>query len=315
MKKLLTILAAVLLLLSAAACSSSNTPSGSSIVVNTPDSTTQVTPAPSEEPDPLQALVGYYELSGMVSGGEETSQDTIDALKKEGLIVSLEITEDGKALLNVLGEVTELTVDAEAMTMTTNGMNLSFTAEDGDITIAEDDTSMTFSPAEKPAETPAPAITTDYWTEDTKTVGYEDIGFFSIPQSWEDISDTAAITLQYVSPDRTYSVSTYSYTKEEWSSYGDDYGALDVWLDYTARGTAEEYADILDTEEYNEITFKDYDAVRGDLTFTDDSALTNIIFKDEEETIHIFTFETFDEASCAQMPFFIDVILADYRIK
>ena len=271
----------------------------------------------SKAPEKLN-ITGYYEMTGMVNGGEPMDQATFDQVKELGLPLCMDVYEDGTAELNVLGEITELTYDVDAMKFYIDKEELDFTYEEGVLTLVQDDNSLTFELAEKPEATPTPAAG---WPEDTgsaKRVGMADIGFFNLPDSWVDESETDdpnAITLHYWSSEGTYSLMAYSYRKDEWEQYGSQFGEVSTWIDQTAGATASDYADILVTSIYDIPVFiAGYEGSRADLTFNDDSALTNIIFKDDAETIHILTFETFTADACAHMDDLINYVVDSFSV-
>ena len=272
----------------------------------------------SKAPEKLN-ITGYYEMTGMVNGGEAMDQATFDQVKEMGLPLCMDVYKDGTAELNVLGDITELTYDVDAMKFYIDKEELDFTYEEGVLTLTQNDDSLTFVLADKPASTPTPAAA---WPEDTgaaKRAGMADIGFFNLPENWVDESETDdpnAITLHYWSADGTYSVMAYSYRKDEWEPFGSQFGEVSTWIDQTAGATASDYADILVTSIYDIPVFiAGYEGSRADLTFNDDSALTNIIFKDDAETIHILTFETFTADTSAHMNDFINYVVDSFSVS
>ena len=276
-----------------------------------------------EKPD----ITGYYELTGMVNSGEEMASEELELLRDMGMIVFLDIKDDTNAELNVFGDPMDLTYDLGAMKFYAEDEEIDFTYEDGVIVLSQDEDSMTLTKTERPAAEPTPEATSapiaapaaSAWAGiSAKRVGMDDIGYFNIPEDWVDQSkteDPAAITLHYWSADGTYSLMVYSYTKAEWEPFGSEYGELDTWIGETARGTAEEYADILTSEIYDLPVFiNGYNGTRADLLFSDDSALTNVIFKDDAETIHIITMETFTADSTAQINDFTNYVVDSFTV-
>ena len=318
MKRSIRILLSLLLVLGLAACSSKATDANTTPET---DNTAQTTPEPTEEPAPYTDYSGYYELVALSNADGEDgglSEEDIQAMKEYGYIISLEITGNSKAVLDAAGDKTYLDFDPETMTLSINDETITVQEEGNMLVLIEGDSSMSFAPAEK-SEAPAVSTVDDTWKENKKRVGYEGIGYFDIPESWNDLSETDdpdLITLTYESQDQQYQIMAYTYTKEQWSEYGSDLNNPNMWLYALTEYTAQEYADILISKDYQEdITVLGYNGARGDLIFSDDSTLTNIFFIDENETIHVLTFETFTPSSNALLDTFIDSVLSSYSMN
>ena len=147
--------------------------------------------------------------------------------------------------------------------------------------------------------------------------GMENIGFFDIPESWTDISETddpAAITLRYVDneQDSGYCFMTYSYTAEELSGYDPVVSETDTWVEWEVESITENYGDTLADTTYGTAKVAGYDAQRVDMTFTDDSRYTDVIFKDDAGTLHLLCFETFTRSTSENLDAFVDYVLKSY---
>ena len=135
--------------------------------------------------------------------------------------------------------------------------------------------------------------------------GMEDIGFFDIPESWTDISETddpAAITLRYVDneQDSGYCFMTYSYTAEELSGYDPVVSEPETWVEWEVESITENYGDTL------------ADTTYGTAKVAGCDAHTDVIFKDDTGTIHLLCFETFTKETSENLDVFVDYILKSY---
>ena len=236
-----------------------------------------------------------------------------------GRVILAHVLDRENSVTNQLGFIPmDLTYDVGAMKFFADGEEIDFTYEDGVIVLTQDKDSMILTKTERPTSTPTPAAATWPGTS-AKRVGMDDIGYFNIPEDWIDLShteDPAAIILHYISADGNNSLIVHSYTKGEWESFGSEYGELDAWVKAFPSSTAIEYADKLISEIYDlPVYIAGYDGTRADLLFSDDSALTNVIFKDDAETIHILTMETFTADSTTHIDDFVNYIVDSFAVN
>ena len=98
----------------------------------------------------VDPAVGYWKLTSMIDeDGVEKTED-VATLDELGLIVTLEIAEDGAAVLDMFGEATEMTYADGKMTLGDETINVTV---DGDkLTMEENGQSLIFTKTEKPAE-------------------------------------------------------------------------------------------------------------------------------------------------------------------
>lgn len=134
-------------------------------------------------------FIGSWEIVKMVSDGEDTSSEDIDAMKAFGLNVYLDLNEDGSFTLDVFGSPMTGTWEATGAnkgSITMQGSTAPMTISDGLLTFEQSGSSMTFKkidPSEKVANvanTGSDATGTD--TVDTTT---------TVPQYFggDDLSD------------------------------------------------------------------------------------------------------------------------------
>ena len=150
--------------------------------------------------------------------------------------------------------------------------------------------------------------------------GMEDIGFFDIPKSWIDVSETddpAAITLRYVDSQQNaaYSFMTYSYTTAERAEYDPVVGQPETWIEWEVETIEEDYGDILTDTVYGTAKVDGYEAQRVDMSFSDDTRYTDVIFVDDEGTLHLLCFETLEKSASENLDVFVDYILKSFDTK
>ena len=98
----------------------------------------------------VDPAVGYWTLVDMLDEDGQSGKDDVDLLAQLGMFVTLEITEDGKAVLDMFGEQTELNYADGKMTLGEEKIDITV---DGDtLTMAENGQSLIFERTEKPAE-------------------------------------------------------------------------------------------------------------------------------------------------------------------
>ena len=95
------------------------------------------------------AYVGDWQITGMVENGQETTSEDLELMRSYGLDVTLNLSEDGKATLNLFGSDMTGTWEASSTTsgkMTLNEEAVDMTLKDGKLTFSQGnaDTSLTF---------------------------------------------------------------------------------------------------------------------------------------------------------------------------
>ena len=110
-----------------------------------------------------EEIVGTYTLTGF-DDGETDSEAMMEALQALGMSATLEIREDGSAVLDLFGSTMELEFDFEAETATAEGDAVPFTFEDGVLEISSDGASMTFTQGESAKK--SGKLTFDYYVLD-----------------------------------------------------------------------------------------------------------------------------------------------------
>ena len=148
LKKLIPVMLVAVLSLSLVDCSCSEPAkeSGSaaeSEIASTPAAAEKTTAESREEPG--ADIAGTYEIIAMVSEGKETSDEDLALMKSKGLTCTLTLEPGGTGVMDLFGEKTELTWDAEAIS--TGGKAYSYTFLDGKLTLANGSSYLTFAPA------------------------------------------------------------------------------------------------------------------------------------------------------------------------
>ncbi|MCR5372658.1 MAG: hypothetical protein K6E41_04255 [Solobacterium sp.] len=98
----------------------------------------------------VDPAVGYWKLVDMVDGDGKSGKEDVELLDSLGMYVTLEIAEDGKAVLDMFGETTEMTYADGKMTL--GEEVIAITVDGTTLTMAENGQSLIFEKAEKPAE-------------------------------------------------------------------------------------------------------------------------------------------------------------------
>lgn len=148
LKKLIPVIlmAMLSLLLVDCSCSEPAKESGSvteSETVSTPAAAESSTAESREAPG--ADLAGTYEIVAMVSEGKETTDEDLALMKSKGLNCTLTLEPGGTGVLDLFGEKTELTWDAE--TISAGGKTYSCTFLEGKLILANGSSSLTFAPA------------------------------------------------------------------------------------------------------------------------------------------------------------------------
>ena len=105
------------------------------------------TPEPAEE-DNTAEIAGQYEITAMITDGKETPAEDLELMKGKGLTCTLTLDPDGTGVLDLFGEESDLTWDGE--TISTDETEMSYTWENGRLTVVDGDSSLTFLRAEQP---------------------------------------------------------------------------------------------------------------------------------------------------------------------
>ena len=92
-----------------------------------------------------EEMVGTYTLTAFDDGSGTDSEAMMEAMQALGLSATLEIREDGSAVLDLFGTEMELEFDFDAETATAEGDAVPFTYEDGVLEISAEGASMTFT--------------------------------------------------------------------------------------------------------------------------------------------------------------------------
>ena len=119
MKKLVSLLLALALTFSLVGCGSSND---------------------------LKAMVGSYELTGLVDPEQGDLSNQLDTLSAFGLSITFEIKDDGTAILNTNGQETKLKVNTDKKTISSDGDNdaIKYTFKKDTISFENDGAKMSF---------------------------------------------------------------------------------------------------------------------------------------------------------------------------
>ena len=91
------------------------------------------------------SMVGYWELTGGASGGEEITENMVKAMADEDLRCILHLGEDGKATLDLFGDVEDGTWDADKSTAKFGDDKVTLKLSGDSLTASgEDDESLAF---------------------------------------------------------------------------------------------------------------------------------------------------------------------------
>lgn len=114
----------------------------------------------SDEPD-ASTFAGTYEITAMVSDGEEASTEDLELMKSFGMEVNLDLNEDMTMDIDLFGEKIEGTWEIKSATelaVTMEGQTVTATVDGDNITLEQDGSTLTFTKkAESEAEATAEA--------------------------------------------------------------------------------------------------------------------------------------------------------------
>lgn len=94
--------------------------------------------------DDLKAMVGSYELTGLVDPDKGDLSKQLDTLSAFGISITFEIKDDGTAILNTNGQETKLKVDTDKKTISAEGEAIEYTFENDTISFENDGSKMSF---------------------------------------------------------------------------------------------------------------------------------------------------------------------------
>lgn len=118
-------------------------------------------------------MVGYWELVSGKADGTELTEDDIQMMNDWGMKVVLYLGEDGKATLDLFGEVQDSTWDIEKCTLGYDGETGTLELADDKLTFAAEETSLVFK---KGDDSLADQIKTDRESEKITDMGDPDDG-------------------------------------------------------------------------------------------------------------------------------------------
>ena len=116
--------------------------------------------------------IGYWEVSGGTLYGEEYDAEMLQMMKDWGMVIVIHLNKDGKAELDLFGEVVDGTWDLKDKRMTFEGDTLEFKLENDTLYIVEGDDNLTFTRGN--SADLAAAIETDRNSASTGGFGTED---------------------------------------------------------------------------------------------------------------------------------------------
>ena len=93
--------------------------------------------------DVMQDRAGTYELTSIVRNGHETPPEDLALLEEKGLKCGIILEKDGSGVLDLFGEHRKVTWDEE--TITAEEKVRQYTYEDGQLTLINDDSELTFT--------------------------------------------------------------------------------------------------------------------------------------------------------------------------
>ena len=116
--------------------------------------------------------IGYWEVSGGTLYGEEYDAEMLQMMKGWGMVMVIHLDKDGKAEMDLFGEVIDGTWDLKDKRMTFEGDTLEFKLENDTLYIVEGDDNLTFTRGN--STDLAAAIETDRNSASTDGLGTED---------------------------------------------------------------------------------------------------------------------------------------------
>ena len=87
-------------------------------------------------------IAGQYEITAMITKGEETPAEDLALLKSKGLDCTIDLHTDGTGVLVLFGEESDVTWDGNSITA--SGKTLPYSYEDGQLVVTNGDSSLTF---------------------------------------------------------------------------------------------------------------------------------------------------------------------------
>ncbi len=87
-------------------------------------------------------IAGQYEITAMITKGEETPAEDLALLKSKGLDCTIDLHKDGTGVLVLFGEESDVTWDGN--TITASGKTLPYSYNDGQLVVTNGDSSLTF---------------------------------------------------------------------------------------------------------------------------------------------------------------------------
>lgn len=128
-------------------------------VEDTPTEEPAETPKPADDAESLgnaeniakKDVVGSYEILSMSGAENDVSDEDLELMKGLGLVVTLDVYDDGEAIMDVFGEEIAMTYDMDRLVVTLKGMECAFTYENKLFELVEGDSTMVFT---KVSDTP-----------------------------------------------------------------------------------------------------------------------------------------------------------------
>ena len=126
----------LVLLLPACSCAKPETESGS---VRTAENAEE---SKTEMKEKKEDISGQYEITAMITEGEETPSEDLELLKSRGLNCTIPLKSDGTGVLNLFGEETEMTWNEK--TITAAGKERPYTWKNRQLILTDGNSSLTF---------------------------------------------------------------------------------------------------------------------------------------------------------------------------
>ena len=143
LKKLMPVILVVLLSLSLVDCSCSEPAAESETESGTAAITDSAAESKAEGEEPKAGdISGVYEITSMITDGEEMPAEDLELLKSKGLNCTITLDPHGTGVLDLFGEETALTWDEAGISTPEN--KYSYTCEAGQLVITNDNSSLTF---------------------------------------------------------------------------------------------------------------------------------------------------------------------------
>ena len=101
-----------------------------------------------QQQDPKQAFTGDWYIYSMSENGEETTNEDIATMKAFGLDVTLNLSDDGKMVLDLFGETIEGTWSTDSSThgsMSVEGQSIDMSINDDKLVMEQEGSVLTFS--------------------------------------------------------------------------------------------------------------------------------------------------------------------------